>query len=212
MRQVQGIVFSFIVSLGLAVLLARPVSAQSRGFGPDPAHAPSVFSYGFRGLAIGIPVGLSAGYLLTDDDHWGKEDWKHVGIGAGIGAVTGAMGGLGVGFYDLYDHRPGVGMVVLRDTWYGVLLGASVGLIVGTIFWIDNGDAENALRGAAWGTVIGAPVGTVIGFIEGPTVRDIATLSPAPGVAFHVRTIRSPATALGASAHVTFVPTLSGAF
>lgn len=205
---------TFLLSLGfLACLWLTPneAAAQRRGFGPNPEHAPSVFAYGFRGLGIGLPVGLSAGYLLTRDEDWGSEDWKDLGIGTGIGSVGGAVLGLGVGFYDLYDRRPGTGMVVLRDTGYGVLLGASIGLIIGAVYWIDDGEAENVLVGGAWGTVIGAPVGTVIGFLEGPTVRDLSK-GTAPAYGFALRPLRSR-TAFGeAHASVTWVPTLTGTF
>ncbi len=204
----------FLTLLCCAFLVLTPdtASAQRRGFGPNPERAPSVFAYGFRGLLIGAPVGLSAGYLLTRDDDWGTEDWKDVGIGVGIGAVGGAVGGLGVGFYDLYDNRPGVGMVVLRDTWYGTLLGASVGLIIGSIYWIESGDAENVLVGGAWGTVIGAPVGTIIGFIEGPRVRDYARVSPPPSYGLSFQALRTPAPLDQRTTTVTLVPTLTGTF
>jgi hypothetical protein len=202
-----------LLMLGIAcsLLVAPEAQAQRRGFGPNPERAPSVFAYGFRGLGIGAPVGLSAGYLLTRDGDWGKEDWKDVGIGVGIGAVGGAVAGLGVGFYDLYDRRPGTGMVVLRDTWYGVLLGASVGLIVGAVLWIEDGDAENVLLGGAWGTVIGAPVGVVVGFLEGPTVRDLASVS-APSVGFHLQPVRTRLAATDPRSTVAWIPTLSASF
>jgi hypothetical protein len=204
--------------LGLFVLftvlvVADPAFAQRRGFGPNPDRAPSVFAYGFRGLAIGAPVGLSTGYLLTRDEHWGSEDWRDLAIGTGVGAVGGAAAGLGVGFYDLYNSRPGTGMVVLRDTWYGTLLGATVGLIVGTVIWIDSGKAEDVLVGGAWGTVIGAPIGTVIGFIEGPTVRDSATLPsspPKPTYGLSLRALRTVTDASGRSR--VLLPTVSGTF
>jgi uncharacterized membrane protein len=199
------------VCIGALALSARDAHAQRRGFGPNPENAPSVFAYGFRGLGIGLPVGLSAAYLLTRDDEWGSEDWKHLGMGTAIGAVGGSVLGLGVGFYDLYDRRPGTGMVVLRDTWYGVLLGASVGLLVGTVYWIDSGDAENVLKGGAWGTVIGAPVGAIIGFIEGPTVRDLSS-GPGTNLAVHLQPIGTRAALTEGPTTVSWVPTLSGQF
>lgn len=197
---------------------ADPAWAQRRGFGPDPDNAPSVFAYGFRGLSIGAPVGLSASYLLTRDGDWGTEDWKDLGIGVGIGAIGGAVGGLGVGFYDLNDRRPGVGMVVLRDTWYGTLLGATVGLIIGGVILIDSGEVEDLLVGGAWGTVIGAPVGTIIGFIEGPTVREVAANQPRPyyeNYRLHVQALRSDTLDMRGDSTVpqmALVPTLSGFF
>src|SRR5690606_7408421 len=158
-----------------STLLTSPdARAQRRGFGPDPDRAPSVFAYGFRGLGIGLPVGMATGYLVTRDGEWDSSEWRGLAYGAGIGAIGGSIAGLATGFYDLRQPRPGVGMVVLRDTWYGTLLGATVGLIAGAVILVDSGDVEHLAYGAAWGTVIGAPVGTLIGFIEGPTVRDSA--------------------------------------
>lgn len=202
----------FVALFCLASLVPEIASAQNRGFGPDPARAPSVFAYGFRGLGIGAPVGLSTAYLLTRDGDWRQEDWETLAIGTGIGAVSGAVVGLAVGFYDLRDSHPGVGMVVLRDTFYGVLLGAGIGLIVGSIYWIESGHAESALAGAAWGTVIGAPVGAIIGFIEGPTVRDSAQTDSAPNYGFHLQALRSRPAVGDVAGRVTLVPTFSGTF
>lgn len=196
-----------------ALLFPREGHAQRRGFGPNPDTAPSVFAYAFRGLGIGLPVGMATGYLVTRDGDWGTEEWKGLAYGAGLGAIGGSIGGLTAGFYDLNQPRPGIGMVVLRDTWYGTLLGATVGLITGGVILVNSGDAEHLAYGAAWGTVIGAPVGTVIGFIEGPTVRDAAWESP-PSWALSLQPVPLAAQSYAreqASA-VSWVPTVSGQF
>jgi hypothetical protein len=59
-----------------------------------------------------------------------------------------------------------MGAIVLRDTWYGTLLGITVGAIVGGVSLMNTGDGEDMLVGMAWGAVIGAPVGVGVGFAE----------------------------------------------
>lgn len=139
-------------------------------FSPTPAYAQNeedgVFTYAFRGLGVGAPVGAAAGYLLTRDDKWESEDWKDVGMGVAIGAITGAVGGIAIGITDLSDGKMGMGATVLRDTWYGTLLGITVGAIVGGVLLMDSGDGEDILKAMAWGAVIGAPVGIGVGFLE----------------------------------------------
>jgi len=140
------------------MLVATNASAQSEDEG--------VFTYAFRGLGIGAPVGAAAGYLLTRDDSWQSDDWKDLGMGVAIGAITGAVGGIAIGITDLSDGQMGMGATVLRDTWYGTLLGITVGAIVGGVLVMDSGQAKDILGGMAWGAVIGAPVGIGVGFIE----------------------------------------------
>lgn len=144
----------------VAVSLFSPKSALAQ------ADEEGVFTYAFRGLGIGAPVGAAAGYLLTRDDEWRSDDWKDLGTGVAIGAITGAVGGIAIGITDLSDGKMGMGATVLRDTWYGTLLGITVGAIVGGVLVMDSGDGEDILAGMAWGAVIGAPVGIGVGFIE----------------------------------------------
>lgn len=204
-----------------AALLVTPQLSKT-------AHAQtseSAFTYAFRGLGIGVPVGLSAGYLLTRDGSWGTDDWRDVGLGVAIGAIGGAVGGLTVGLIDASDGRMGTGAIVLRDTWYGTMLGITVGAIVGGVSLMSSGDAEDLLVGMAWGAVIGAPVGVGVGFIEAALREDRAS-PPAPGYAgvsplldtardsastgltFHL----TPVVAPGTQRQMTWVPTLRGTF
>lgn len=151
-------------------------------FTPKQARAQSeedgVFTYGFRGLGVGAPVGAAAGYLLTRDDNWQSDDWKDLGMGVAIGAITGAVGGIAIGITDLSDGRMGMGATVLRDTWYGTLLGITVGAIVGGVLVMDSGEGEDILQAMAWGAVIGAPVGIGVGFLEAGMRGQIGSANP----------------------------------
>lgn len=170
----HGSRFAVSTCLAASLLFASNASAQSEDEG--------VFTYAFRGLGIGAPVGAAAGYLLTRDDQWQSDDWKDLGMGVAIGAITGAVGGLAIGITDLSDGQMGMGATVLRDTWYGTLLGFTVGAIVGGVLVMDSGDAEDILGGMAWGAVIGAPVGIGVGFIEAG-MRGQMGMANAPGYA-----------------------------
>lgn len=194
-----------------------------------PAHADvavsseaneSVFVYAFRGLGIGAPVGLSAGYLLTRDDSWGSEDWQHLALGTAVGAITGAVGGLGIGLADLSDGRSGMGAIVLRDTWYGTLLGITIGAIIGGVRWMGDGDGEDMLVSMAWGAVIGAPVGIGVGFAEAALRGEMGSTQSR---VTHVATSREPqATSLtfaltpvltpSKDSHLGWMPSVSGTF
>ena len=90
-------------------------SAQAAGlYGPRSEYSPSVFSYGWRGLAVGGLFGLSLGYVVARDDGFESDDWKPVAYGLGIGALGGMAIGLTLGFVDLEDDRPGMGNIALR--------------------------------------------------------------------------------------------------
>jgi hypothetical protein len=131
---------------------------------------PSMLSYAFTGLGTGALVGLSGGYLAARDANWdwGKREYRAIGLGASIGALSGIALGLGLGAADLGADAPGYGGVVLRDTLYGTGLGAVAGLLAGGISAFARSDAEHALFGTAIGAVAGAGVGMIIGFIEAP--------------------------------------------
>lgn len=194
-----------------------------------PAHAQvaasteeneSVFVYAFRGLGIGAPVGLSAGYLLTHDDSWGSEDWQHLAIGTAVGAIAGAAGGLAIGLADVSDGRSGMGAIVLRDTWYGTLLGITIGAIVGGVRWMGDGDGEDMLVSMAWGAVIGAPVGIGVGFAEAALRGEMGSTetrtthvgstpeSFAPSLRFGL----VPVITRGSEGSVGWMPSVSGTF
>ncbi len=161
---VQGCLFALV----LACLLAPAQSAQAAGFfGPDPDYAPSVFTYGYRGLLVGGLVGLSGGYLVARNDGFEGGDWRPMAYGAGIGALSGGVLGLTLGFVDLADDNPGMGNIALRDMLYGAGFGALVGAITGALVVIKSGDGEHILFGAAIGTLAGTAVGLAVGLFEG---------------------------------------------
>jgi hypothetical protein len=212
------------VKIALAVGAAAAV--QLAAVNASAQSDDSVFTYAFRGLGTGAPIGLSAGYLLTRDESWGSEDWKDLGLGAAIGSISGAAGGLAIGLVDLKDGRTGMGAIVLRDTWYGTLLGITVGAIVGAVRVMNSGEGEDILVSMAWGAVIGAPVGVGVGFAEAALRDDVASTSApsyalvsplrrltqtanvAPSLHFAV----SPVISSGAQNRLAWMPTLSGSF
>jgi hypothetical protein len=207
-----------ISTLGfVAVVHLSPRSAN--------AQAPeSVFGYAFQGLGVGAPIGIGASYLLTRDDSWGAEDWQDLGLGAAIGAISGAAGGLAIGLADMSDGQSGLGAIVLRDTWYGTLLGITVGAIVGGVRLMSSGEGEDVLVSMAWGAVIGAPVGIGVGFAEaamrdefgsskamvrGYALGTPATLRAATGMRFGL----TPLTAtIGQRRQFGVMPSVTGTF
>src|SRR5262245_48528497 len=103
----------------LAVCLCLPAVCQAREGGED--DAPSMFTYGFNGIWLGAGLGLSIGYPSTGSTYQDGE-WKNLAFGAGFGAIVGVAGGITLG---LVDNSSGGknGRFILRDTWYGTLLG-----------------------------------------------------------------------------------------
>ena len=157
----------------VAVWLGSVGSARAAGtFGPDPEQAPSVFSYGYRGLLVGALAGAGGGYLAARRGDFHREDWRPLVLGLGIGGLSGAALGLTLGFVDLADDRPGAAAIVLRDMLYGAGFGAVLGLITGCLVIIRTHDAEHALFGAAIGTLAGTGIGLGIGIIEGRRIID----------------------------------------
>lgn len=214
-------VFRVGLALGLGAftaLTAAPAQAQDDD---------SAFTYAFRGLGIGVPVGAAAGYLITRDDDWGSDNWRDVGVGVAVGAIGGAMGGLAIGIADLSDGKTGMGGTVLRDTWYGTLLGATVGAIIGLVRVMDDGSGEDVLVATAWGAVIGAPVGIGVGFLEAGMRGQMGASTPnryalatdaeltaltAPAAPLHLSLVPVRTGMAGTRAQLTWVPTLSGSF
>lgn len=166
MKTLLGILFA--TSLWLATTPAQ----AARTFGPDPDRAPSVFSYGYRGLLVGALAGVSGGYLAARRGDFEREDWRPLVLGLGIGGLSGAAIGLTLGFVDLADERPGAAAIALRDMLYGAGFGAVLGLITGGLFIIRTRDAEHALFGAAIGTLAGTGVGLGVGIFEGRRIVD----------------------------------------
>jgi hypothetical protein len=158
-----------ILTLTCACLLGTSLTAQAEEkFGPSERNDPSIIAYGFEGLATGAFVGLGIGYLVARDEDFERSDWRAIGLGGGVGALSGMALGLGLGAADLASDRPGVGGIVLRDTLYGTGLGSVAGLLSGGISAIVAEDPEHAVFGTAIGAVAGAGVGMIVGLIEGP--------------------------------------------
>jgi hypothetical protein len=205
----------------LGVLLSLQLAATPAQAEASSGSDESVFVYGFRGLGIGVPIGLSAGYLLTRDGSWGGEDWQDLGVGVAVGAIAGAAGGIGIGLADLSDGRSGMGAIVLRDTWYGTLLGITIGAIIGGVRWMGDGNGQDMLVSMAWGAVIGAPVGIGVGFAEaamrdelgrndGPRVARLSGAQGAAGGALHFTV--APVATQPERGLWGLMPTLSGSF
>lgn len=161
--------FPNVLVLGLVFACFAPAStAQAAGYyGPNPDAAPSVFTYGFRGLTLGALVGVSGGYIVARQDGWEGEDWKPIAYGIGIGALSGGVLGLTLGFVDLADDQPGMGNIALRDMVYGAGFGAIAGAITGALVVIKSHDGEHILFGAAIGTLAGTALGLAVGIFEG---------------------------------------------
>jgi hypothetical protein len=156
-----------LLAMVLVCVVSTRASAQDHFYGPRSEYSPSVFTYGYRGLTVGAIGGLSGGYLVARHDGFQGRDWRPLVLGAGIGALSGAALGLGLGFLDLADDRPGMGNIALRDMAYGGGFGAVVGLIVGGLVVIKTRDAEHIPFGAAVGALSGIGVGLIVGLIEG---------------------------------------------
>jgi hypothetical protein len=131
---------------------------------------PSMLQYGFAGFGSGLLIGTAGGYIAARDPNWDwdKRDYRALGLGAGIGALSGMALGLGLGAADLGAKAPGYGGIVLRDTLYGTGLGALAGAIGGTISAVVQSEGEHVLFGTAIGMLAGAGTGMIIGFIEAP--------------------------------------------
>jgi hypothetical protein len=142
-------------------------------------RGPSVFRNGYRGLLTGGLVGLSAGYLAARHGH--DDAFRTVALGTGIGAVSGAALGIGLGLVDLAGDTPGRAHLVLRDTLYGTAFGAITGVIVGSLFIMRTGDPEHAAFGTAIGALSGAGLGLAIGMIDSLRVFERRRYVPVVG-------------------------------
>lgn len=127
---------------------------------------PSFFSYGFRGLFLGAGLGLAVGYLSTGNKYESGE-WKNLVVGAGVGGLLGIGTGITLALVDEGALRVPMGRYVLRDMWYGALLGAAAGAGIGALFFIDSDRPKDILIGTAIGALPGAALGLVFGLIEG---------------------------------------------
>ena len=160
------------ILVAVALLFVANEAHASGYYGPESEYSPSVFTYAWRGLAVGGLAGLSLGYIIARDDGFASDDWKPVVYGLGVGALVGGATGLTLGFVDLDDDRPGMGNIALRDMLYGALFGMAAGAIVGALVLISSEEPEHIVFGAAVGTLSGTLVGLVVGFIEGRRIVD----------------------------------------
>lgn len=131
---------------------------------------PSFFSYSFRGLFLGAGLGLAVGYLSTGDKYESGE-WKNLVIGAGVGGLLGIGSGITLALVDESAMRVPTGRYILRDMWYGALLGAAAGAGVGALVFIGSDRLKDVLIGTAIGALPGAALGFVFGVIEAANAR-----------------------------------------
>lgn len=136
---------------------------------------PSVWQQSMQGFLGGSLVGLSVAYLFV---HGGRnEAWRDLLLGAGIGAVSGAGLGFGLGLLDAADDSSGRLRYVTRDMLYGTGVGALVGGVTGGLVALKSGEAKDILLGGAIGVISGSVLGIVAGLVEGqlrrPKVRHV---------------------------------------
>jgi hypothetical protein len=178
-RLSASISFAALLSLGCSVV-AAPAHAeavvQQTNVEADEPEPPSVISQGYQGLMAGAVVGLGGGYLAGRRDGWKKSDWRAVGLGISIGALSGAALGITLGIMDHSGVR--AGRYIARDLMAGAGFGAVLGVISGGISAAVNKDAEHVLFGASIGVICGAGLGIITGIIEGQMkARDSAAES-----------------------------------
>jgi hypothetical protein len=165
--------------------------------------APSVFATAAQGLFAGALVGSSAGYLVGRKDGWERSDWRSVGLGLGIGALSGTGLGLMLGFVDRGGVR--AGRYIPRDMLAGTALGAVIGLVSGGIAAAGANEPERVLFGTSVGALAGAGLGIITGIVEGQLKGDRETRTTAvtsrlklePSVAWERRTHGSGALLTG---------------
>jgi hypothetical protein len=143
---------------------AQPVVQQTQ-VNQEDDDAPSIFATASQGLLAGTLVGISGGYLVGRRDDWERADWRAVGLGAGIGALSGAGFGLMLGFMDRGGAH--AGRYIPRDMVAGAGFGALIGVIGGGISAARNDEGERVLLGTTIGVISGAGLGILTGIIEG---------------------------------------------
>jgi hypothetical protein len=126
---------------------------------------PSALLHGLQGFLAGALVGTGIGYLTIGES--AHEPWRDVLLGAGVGGLSGAGLGLGVGLLDASMGKRSAARYVMRDMLYGTGLGALFGSVVGGLVALDSDDAEDVLVGGSIGAISGALLGVVTGVVEG---------------------------------------------
>lgn len=195
---------SAVAGLALVGVLLVPASALAQEQ-KEPAKAPSLFAYGINGLFDCAALGLATGHLATGHDY-DTGEWKTLVFGAGIGAVVGVSTGVVLGLVDRNTRRS-TGWFVLRDLWYGALLGGLTGAAIGALVYIETEHTRDILTGAAIGGLVGAGVGIGFGVLEGVDAprRSESGTSGASG-------FRLTVTATAYQGTPTLLPTLLGRF
>jgi hypothetical protein len=160
-----------LLALLLAAFIPGDAFAQTTTVQQD--DGPGIISMGLSGIFPGAAVGGSAGYLVGRRDGWKKSDWRAVGLGLGIGALSGAGFGILLGVID--KSGAPAGRYIARDWAAGVGFGALIGVIAGGISAARNDKAEYALFGTAIGAISGAGLGIITGIIEGAAKRNRST-------------------------------------
>jgi hypothetical protein len=138
------------------------------------AHAPiasdeggSALRYGVAGFFAGGLAGLGVGYLATDGAR-GSGAWRGLLLASGVGALSVAGLGIGLGVIDAAaERRPRPARSIMRDAAYGTLLGAAFGATVGGLVALESRRGSDALLGASIGAISGIVVGALIGALEG---------------------------------------------
>lgn len=143
----------------------RSLQAQYLSTRP-PEGQPDVFSYGWRGLFLGMLGGAAVGYLRYANDS--SNVTENILRSVGYGALAGAVLGVGLGFYDVGQGRRGTGDIVLHDMYLGGGFGTGVGAIVGGINALATSDWTYLGKGAAWGALAGGLLGVAVGLYEAP--------------------------------------------
>ncbi|MDB4974156.1 MAG: hypothetical protein JWN48_2497 [Myxococcaceae bacterium] len=167
MRRGWVLMTALSASLFISSISQRAHAEETASPQPD---GPSIIADAWSGLWTGFGVGGATGYLIARRHGWEKKhDWRTVGLGMGIGALSGVGFGIIMGVADK-SGAPG-GRYVIRDMGAGVGLGAVVGLIAGAIAAGTKHKAERVPFGAAVGAVSGAGLGLITGIIEGVSKR-----------------------------------------
>jgi hypothetical protein len=152
-----------LYALVVSIALGAVAPAKSQAEMPD---ANILFDYGFKGLSMGVELGLSVGYLSAGN-RFEEHEWRNLVLGMGIGALAGLTTGILVAVADVTSGSVPIGYYVLRDAGYGIWIGAAVGALVGALLWVDDGRPRDLIQGAAYGSLFGAVAGLAYGIIEG---------------------------------------------
>jgi hypothetical protein len=158
----KNAIATLLVATALLAGLAAPARAA------EELPPPTVFDGAYQGLLVGALAGAATGYLFARSDTWNKSGgWKPLAYGTGIGAIAGGVLGLTLGIVDMSQRRPHRNAYVMRDGLYGAGLGAVLGGIAGGLGALAAWNGEYILLGASIGVLTGTVGGMAVGFVEG---------------------------------------------